>query len=403
MDLAEALEKAQRILLEEQTRPTRHYRYVRDEAGGHDAFAMASVALFEASAASVLLAERGKRPREVYENPKLYRFESVNFDLLIRVFNQVTEADRPLFIGGLLKSVEKPFPAQYAPRPIFPSVSSQSSMLPLTAEFCIRTGYLKELLDATKKPQFPTASLAMMVMELEEMVALNFNLFSDGQLESMPAELAPLWEIAERQTYSVRAPRGKPPKQNPNYRPGYEVMGREIIRGIDGIKEECRKARYFYLKGALQELPNLEIESDRIKVEGFLVKLGFRGGLVAALDAAERDYKSTSTGFELKNCLGHLRSYIHRDAAKTIAATARATVEDRWGPALIYLRQQGLFTLQHEEFIAKLYTLISDESVHALGADRDYARLLRNVVIEYGLMFLTVLDKKGIKIPAPSP
>jgi hypothetical protein len=103
----------------------------------------------------------------------------------------------------------------------------------------------------------------------------------------------------------------------------------------------------------------------------------------------------------LKNSLGHLRSFIehlHRDAAKTISVSAGATVEDRWGPSLVYLRQQGFFTLQHEEFVAKLYTLISDESVHALGADREYARLLRNMVIEYGLMFLTALDKQGVKL-----
>lgn len=70
-------------------------------------------------------------------------------------------------------------------------------MLPLIAEFCVRTGHLNELLEATKKPKFPTASLAMMVMELEEMVALNFNLFSDSQLEAMPNELVTLRENSE--------------------------------------------------------------------------------------------------------------------------------------------------------------------------------------------------------------
>jgi len=65
---------------------------------------------------------------------------------------------------------------------------------------------------------------------------------------------------------------------------------------------------------------------------------------------------------------------------------------------MIYLRQKQCFTKQHESFVASLYTLLSDESVHPLTADREYARLLRNVVIEYGVMFLTVLDKRGVKI-----
>jgi len=105
-----------------------------------------------------------------------------------------------------------------------------------------------------------TASLAMMVMELEEMVALNFNLFSDSQLEAMPNELATLRENSDLQTYSSRAERGKPQVKNPHYKPGFEDMGRAVVAGIDGLTEECRKARYFYLKGTLQELPNLEIE-----------------------------------------------------------------------------------------------------------------------------------------------
>ena len=41
---------------------------------------------------------------------------------------------------------------------------------------------------------------------------------------------------------------------------------------------------------------------------------------------------------------------------------------------------------------------MSDESVHPLAATREHARLLRNVVIEYGVMFLSLLDKKGIKL-----
>ena len=237
-----------------------------------------------------------------------------------------------------------------------------------------------------------------MLKEIEEMIALNFNLFSDSELASMPSSLAHLREIAERQTWSER---GRPTVKNPHYRQGFEAVGTEIVASIDWITEECRKARYWYLKGALQELPNLEIESDRLKVEGFLVKLGFGVNTVRSLNAAESDYKSTAGPFELKNCLDHLRSFfehLHRDAAKAIAAAAGYTVVDRWVNATTYLRQQGYFTLQHERFVLSLYTLLSDTGVHALTAEREYARLLRNVVIEYGVMFLTALDKRGVKI-----
>lgn len=51
-----------------------------------------------------------------------------------------------------------------------------------------------------------------------------------------------------------------------------------------------------------------------------------------------------------------------------------------------------------EAFITTLYTLVSDEAIHPLIADREYARLFRNMVIEYGLLFLTTLQRKNIKL-----
>jgi hypothetical protein len=406
MQLSEALEKASRILEEEQVQPTLGYRYVSEAWPANQRFKqfdMQKQGYTGAMAAQIGLAdERARRPREVYEDPKLYVFESTNFGLLLKIFSQVADADRASFADALLNYVRKPIAARsHKGASQFPSFRGDTSALALVAEFCIRTGYLKELLAATAEPTMPTASLAIMLKEIEDMIALNFSLFSDSELASMPSNLAQLREIAERQTYSARGPRKGPMTNNPHYRQGFSDAGNEIVAAIDGLGEECRKARFWYLKGALQELPNLEIESDMLKVEGFLVKLGFSSDMVKTLNAAESDYKSTASAFELKNCLGHLRSFLehlHRESVKSIAAAAGSTVTDRWGDATLYLREQGYFTKQHETFVASLYTLLSDESVHPLTADREYARLLRNVVIEYGVMFLTVLDKRGVTI-----
>lgn len=407
MDLTEALEKASQILEEEQVQPTLGYRYVSDvwpiskRHLQHDLEQKGWTAPMVGQGA--LADERGKRPRQVYEDPKLWEFRSTNFSLLLKIFSQVAEADRAAFVSALLNCVRKPMQAsQFRKVALFPSYGGRTSALPLLAEFCIRNGFLQDLLAATAEPKMPQPSLAIMLIEIEEIIALNFNLFSDSELASMPSSLAPLREIAKRQTWSARQPlRGGVIENNPHYQQGFSEVGNEIVAAIDGVAEECRKARYWYLKGALQELPNLEIEHDKLKVEGFLVKLGFNKDMVEALNVAESDYKSTATAFELKNCLGHLRSFLehlHREAAKSVAAAAGDTVVDRWGDATLYLREKGYFTVQHEKFIASLYTLLSDESVHPLTADREYARLLRNVVIEYGVMLLSVLDQRGVTI-----
>jgi hypothetical protein len=57
-----------------------------------------------------------------------------------------------------------------------------------------------------------------------------------------------------------------------------------------------------------------------------------------------------------------------------------------------------------EQFAASLYKLISNEGVHPTIAEREYARLARNVVIEYALLFLRKMDKLGLEsIAIPRP
>src|SRR5260370_23738966 len=89
--------------------------------------------------------ERGTRPRHVYEDPKLYVFESTNFNLLMKIFSQVAEADRASFVSVLLSNVRDSIPAPNNRPSVarFPSFRGKTSALALLAEFCVRTGYLK--------------------------------------------------------------------------------------------------------------------------------------------------------------------------------------------------------------------------------------------------------------------
>jgi hypothetical protein len=151
----------------------------------------------------------------------------------------------------------------------------------------------------------------------------------------------------------------------------------------------------------LQQSANLEVNVDKAKVEGYLKSLGFSGPLLEALNSAEQDFRSTATLFELKSSLGHLRSFmegLHEQACQPIAAKAGTAAPKKWGKSTEMLRGNALLTVQEEQFATALYALISDEGVHPLFAEREYARLLRNMAIEYGLMFLTKLEKAGINV-----
>ncbi len=53
-------------------------------------------------------------------------------------------------------------------------------------------------------------------------------------------------------------------------------------------------------------------------------------------------------------------------------------------------------------FVTSLSTVVIDEGLHPLIAEPEYAPLLHKVVIEYGVMFLSALDKKGVILRAKS-
>ena len=407
MDLREAVDKARQILDEEESRPTMNYRYVSSEWPRElfYEFEMKKQGYIPAVAGiTAIFRMRAKpRPREVYENPNEWELDSTNYGLLMAIFSQLPPTNRPMFLTGLLNiTVAKHVPRISPARHIFPSWSGYVSALPLLAEFCIRNNLMSILAAVLDKVKMPNANIAVMMIQLEEMISLNFNAFSDAELEAMPEALKNVREIAERQTWQTRGRSGMPQTTNRFYRQGYSSEGTEIVKAIDAFLAQCKQARFFYLKGALQQSRNFEVESDRRAVEEYLTKIGFSDLMVQSLNAAEQDFKNTATFFELKNCMGHLRSFLeelHVQACPPFA-TPTDTLPSKWGNATLFLRQRDVITLKEEAFITTLYTLVSDEGIHPLIADREYARLFRNMVIEYGLLFLTVLQKKGIKVRA---
>jgi hypothetical protein len=66
---------------------------------------------------------------------------------------------------------------------------------------------------------------------------------------------------------------------------------------------------------------------------------------------------------------------------------------------LTYLRVNDFLSKQEEQFVAGLYVVISDEGIHPLIAKKEYARLARNVVIEYALLFLRKLEQLALTAP----
>ena len=348
-----------------------------------------------------LWAQRQDVVRDVTETPHIFQFSGVNYDLLMSVYSQLQAEERPSLVAHLLQRIQRggtykfPKPDDY----FFPIFEGNVCELPLVAEFCIRTGHGEELLTSTSEAPVPTKPLAIMMIQLEETLALQWNLFSNEQLSHVYEWLKPLRQMVDKQTNSARGSRGAM-VQNPDYKPGRERESNQIVASIDRIAGYCQRGRFFYLKGTLRQNTNVDVENDKSKVEEFLQKLGFSSAMLQALNEAEKDFRGSASPFEFKNCLTHMRGFLehlHLEAGQHIAMTVAGSAHD-WDTSTAFLRKHDYVTVQQEKFARGIYALISDEGVHPLMAERLFARVLRNVIIEYGFMFLTIMDAKGVKI-----
>jgi hypothetical protein len=403
VDLTEAIDSMARILNEERQRPTVGYSDnwsdLKARLGGQP---FANSALMDVYTRPNIAAMREQKLRLVSEKPQIYSFGGSNYETLQLLFDQVNKADRDEFISQLLIFVENGGFYSRTTTPHFPRFQGCVSDLPMVAEFCIRNGYAERLFSAAAKSKVPTPALALMMMQLEETLALNFTLFSKEQLKNLPNWLEPLRKMADLQTHSARGPRGGPVVKNPHYQPGREKEASQIVDSIDGITAESQQAIFFYIKSSLQQAKSFDVESDKVKVSGYLQSLGFNPMLQQALDQAEKEFRDDATGFQLKTCMSHLRSFLeqlHLQACSAIAPdTTPVTEYNKWGLTVAFLKKHGFLSSQEEKLVAGIHAIMSEDGVHPLIAEREYVRLIRNMVIEYGLLLLSILDKKSVTI-----
>ena len=401
MELEEAIAKASQILDEERACPTVNYEWNRRAIKEcSDQFGAALQLCEILTGPQALLSIRSQRPRPVQEDPHLWTFKSTNYDLLCALLAQVAKDFRPALLNRVLLRMSSPACAPARQRSVRPRWNSFVSELPLIAEFSVRNGAAQQFLNALSKAS-PSPGHAVLLQHLEDMIALNFRVFSDaeyGQVDlhvrafrdNTDLQLGKHWQIPFT-TYEWA-----PVPVN------LRTLLHEINGSAHGIGEECRKARYFYLKGTLIEGLNLEINQDKDAVQGYLRTLGFTETVAGSLAEAERLYHEGGSAFSLKASMGHLRSFLenlHQETFPALHARFGGVAPASWGAGLAYLRENEVLSVPEERFAGSLYTVISDEAVHPLVAERECARLVRNVVIEYALLLLRKLEKLGLKRP----
>ena len=390
MELSDAIEKANRILDEELSSPTMKYVLRIKEQAPTDTLGQLVTVMEKVNEPQLLRSIKSQRPRHVGEDPKRWALESVNYNLLCALFSQLPEGSRQFFLSAVLGRLSRPPECPKVKVHTVPPWNGSGSEFPLVIEFCIRNGAKRDFLSVLGRLDLVSGHV-MMLRHVEDMIALNFTVLADQDYEALTMVITAVGHTARSRYKAHREGGAAGDGESAQF-------WTEIIGAIDGIIEECRKARYFYLKGALLEGLNLEVNQDKAAVENYLKAHGFSDGLVEYLNRTDQFYQSASSGFEFKSVMGHLRSFMERLQAEGIAKLGPAKASpppQRWGDGLKHLQQQGLLSKAEEGYAAALFTLLSDAGVHPIIAEKEYARLARNVVIEYALLFLCRLEKRG--------
>lgn len=399
MDLREALSNVSQILDEERVAPTVRYDYVPyDNGAGNVGVGMAVVQGLASMAGTVNLSNlRNQRPREI-QTLVSYRFKSTNYNLLCALLLRLNENDRLAFTANVAARLVSAPGCASKTLVSYPGWNNLSSELPLVAEFLVRNNGKDQLIRLLWEGQ-RIPGHAPLFRQLEEMIAFNYTLFSDSDYESLSTVMAQISADARKKSEEQR-PRNILATRWPGLGSVAGLYG-EVEASAKAIVEQSRKARYLYVKGALSEGLNVEVNQDKIVVEQYIQQYGFPQTLVQCLNEAERLYRGGTSPFDFKACMSNVRSFlenVHAEAMPALHAKFGGPLPQKWGDGLAYLAQNQVLSKTEEQFVSSLYTLISDEGVHPLIAEKEDARLTYNSVIEYALRFFRKIEKLGIKI-----
>jgi hypothetical protein len=251
MAFLEAQQKASQILDAERAEPTVHYMSPAPFAN-------------RAAMTSSPLGQRGWHPRPVSEKPGYYYLESRNYALLKSLLDELDPNQRTLFFGRLRQRLSEPNPFRVVGPDLLGSgrTDRTNSELPLIAEFLVRfgdsAGLLSSLANAPLRP-----GLTRLLVHLEEMIALDYTLFSDDEYDQL--ESFALRTKSRLQELS-RQPRISDTLES-NYR--FHVCQEGPIL-CDSIADQCRKAKYLRLamattlkdSGRLEGIESLQPNCD---------------------------------------------------------------------------------------------------------------------------------------------
>jgi hypothetical protein len=138
----------------------------------------------------------------------------------------------------------------------------------------------------------------------------------------------------------------------------------------------------------LRESDNPEINTDQERVKETVHRLGLDPDLALLLSYVEELFESGDSEFDFAVCLDRLRAFYERLVTGLVPIVERFSGkpfrENRAndGQCLRYLNEAGILTPSEKRLFERFYGFLSAEGSHAASADREQARIAKNILVE---------------------
>jgi hypothetical protein len=161
--------------------------------------------------------------------------------------NQLSESERLSFAKSLALRIGLRDSYLHKPGQVLTAGTAKqcSSELPLIAEFLVRRGAKEVFLSALSRPP-ASPGLTLMLMQLEDMIAFNYTLFTRVEYELLGSRLP---EIEQ----SIDSMLAGPKPIEPRDRNATHYVSKELAAQVKILREAARKAIYLHVSGILRE------------------------------------------------------------------------------------------------------------------------------------------------------
>lgn len=169
-----------------------------------------------------------------------------------------------------------------------------------------------------------------------------------------------------------------------------------IAAAIKNLRADRLTQKAAELSRVPQEL-NRDVAQLKTRVSSY----SFPSDLIDLLDKVESGIAAGGDAFDQAAMIGHLRSFfesLHSHVGNRLRTEKPATLDGtdltKCGQAIDYLHRKVVLTDEMRTLGRGLYAVLSGHGVHAISAEREYVRLCRNMVVEYGLVLFYELERR---------